>query len=49
MRRLFEELGFSVAKLVRTRVGSLELGSLKSGKWRLLTAAEVKMFSTKAF
>lgn len=50
VRRLFERLGFSVVKLVRTMVGSLELGSLKTGRWRVLTAEEIKrLSSTKAF
>jgi pseudouridine synthase len=42
VRRLFEKLGFSVQRLVRTRIGSLELGSLKPGKWRILTPVEVR-------
>ncbi len=42
VRRLFEKLGLNVVRLVRTRVGGLELGSLKSGKWRILTPVEVK-------
>lgn len=41
VRRLFEKLGFSVVRLIRTRVGSLELANLKSGKWRFLTVAEL--------
>ncbi len=42
VRRLFEELGFSVVKLVRTRVSSVELGNLQTGKWRSLTPAELR-------
>jgi pseudouridine synthase len=42
VRRLFEKLGFSAQRLVRTRIGSLELGKLKVGKWRLLTAVEIR-------
>lgn len=46
VRLLFEKLGFFVVRLVRTRIGKLELGDLKSGKWRMLTLSEVKALST---
>ena len=42
VRLLFEKLGFSVQKLVRVKVGALDLGTLKAGKWRLLTEAEIR-------
>jgi 23S rRNA pseudouridine2605 synthase len=41
VRRLFEALGLHVDRLTRTQVGSLSLGRLKTGQWRILTAAEV--------
>lgn len=34
IRRAIAEVGFKVTKLVRTRVGKYELGSLRPGKWR---------------
>ncbi|HUV08024.1 MAG TPA: pseudouridine synthase [Spirochaetia bacterium] len=36
IRRLFKSLGKRVLRLVRTRFGPFELGSLKPGKWRLV-------------
>jgi 23S rRNA pseudouridine2605 synthase len=41
IRRMVEALGLDVVRLVRVRVGSLELGSLPAGGWRRLSAAEV--------
>jgi pseudouridine synthase len=41
VRRMVEALGARVATLVRVRVGSVHLGRLPIGKWRLLTRAEV--------
>ena len=34
IRRLFGQLGYSVIKLKRTKIGKLELGDLPEGKWR---------------
>jgi 23S rRNA pseudouridine2605 synthase len=42
IRRVFEALGHDVAELVRTRIGDLELGNLKTGAHRFLTKAEIK-------
>jgi len=42
IRRAFEALGHDVAELVRTRIGNLELGNLKTGAFRFLTKAEIK-------
>lgn len=42
IRRAFEALGYDVAELVRTRIGDLELGNLKTGAHRFLTKAEIK-------
>ncbi|MBW2970026.1 rRNA pseudouridine synthase [Candidatus Woesearchaeota archaeon] len=47
VRRLFELLGFRVLRLVRTRVGSLDLGDLKPGKWRFLTPSELSRLIPK--
>jgi len=46
IRRAFEALGHDVAELVRTRIGDLELGNLKTGAHRFLSKAETqKLFS----
>ena len=42
VRRMFEELGHKVLQLRRVRFGPLELGDLPRGKWRELTAEEVR-------
>jgi 23S rRNA pseudouridine2605 synthase len=42
VRRMVEALGAHVLKLVRVRIGSLAIGALKIGTWRLLTAPEVR-------
>jgi len=42
VRRLFESQGLEVNKLVRTQIGKIRLGELKSGKWRTLTETEIK-------
>lgn len=41
IRRMCEALGYNVLKLVRTRVGGVELGDLEEGEWRLLTEQEL--------
>ena len=41
VRRMLEEIGFPVSKLVRTRFGPLTLRGLKAGRTRPLTAQEV--------
>ena len=42
VRRMIEALGAVVLKLVRVRIGSISIGTLPIGKWRPLTAAEVR-------
>jgi len=42
VRRIFEALGYSVEKLVRTRFGPIRLGSLPVGELRPLTPDEVE-------
>ncbi|MBV8819010.1 MAG: pseudouridine synthase, partial [Acidobacteriaceae bacterium] len=42
VRRMIEALGSKVLKLVRTRIGPLEIGDLEIGKYRELTSQEVK-------
>lgn len=41
IRRIAAELGHPVQKLIRDRIGPLELGDLPPGQWRYLTANEV--------
>lgn len=41
IRRICEALGYEVRRLVRVRVGDVELGSLPEGEWRPLTRQEL--------
>jgi 23S rRNA pseudouridine2605 synthase len=41
VKRFFAEFNHSVLKLKRTKIGPLELGKLRKGTWRDLTANEV--------
>ena len=41
VRRLFHAVDASVERLVRTRIGSLSLGGLRSGQWRTSRPSEV--------
>lgn len=40
VRRMFEELGNPVVRLVRTAIGSIKLGELPAGRWRALNPQE---------
>lgn len=42
VRRMLESLGAAVLKLVRVKIGSIAIGTLQIGKWRLLTDREVR-------
>ena len=42
VRRMIEALGATVLKLVRVKIGSISIGGLPIGKWRLLTDHEVR-------
>ena len=42
VRRLFEAQGFTVSQLRRTQIGRIKLGDLPTGRWRTLTAPEIK-------
>lgn len=44
IRKMCEKVGLSVARLKRVSIGQLKLGMLQPGKWRELSAQEVKMF-----
>ena len=45
VRRMVEALGAKVLKLVRVKIGSIAIGALPIGKWRLLSGAEVSAFT----
>ncbi len=45
VRRIFETLGFNTLRLVRVSVGAISLGELPAGRWRSLSAEEVKMIT----
>ncbi len=42
IRRVAAMLGHPVVKLIRVRIGPIRLGSLRPGKWRRLSAQEVR-------
>ena len=42
VRRLFESQNLTVKRLQRIQIGKIKLGELRLGKWRALTAAEIK-------
>jgi len=44
LRRLFKALGFLVRELKRVRIGRLVLGSLRTGKYRLIEGKEMYSF-----
>ncbi|HEX3038781.1 MAG TPA: pseudouridine synthase [Caproiciproducens sp.] len=48
IRKMCEQLGLEVARLKRIAVGSLKLGMLQPGKWRALTAEEVRRLTAGA-
>lgn len=48
VRRIFDALGYKIFMLKRVKVGSLELGDLKVGKWRTLSDSEIKMLKSLA-
>jgi 23S rRNA pseudouridine2605 synthase len=41
VRRMLAEVGHPVQRLIRTAVGPVKLGDLRSGRWRRLTPTEV--------
>lgn len=45
VRRMFEAVGHEVKKLRRDRVGIVELGNLREGRWRYLTSSEIEYFN----
>jgi 23S rRNA pseudouridine2605 synthase len=41
VRRMFDELGYPVSRLIRTAIGPIKLGDLRSGRHRRLNAGEI--------
>ena len=48
VRRMCKAVGHPVQRLLRTRVGGLELGSLEPGGWRKLSTSEIANLATAA-
>ncbi|MEO7997744.1 MAG: pseudouridine synthase [Gemmatimonadaceae bacterium] len=48
VRRMFAAVGNHVDTLHRTAIGKLELGDLPSGEWRVLSADERQLLTTRA-
>ena len=48
IRRMFDSLGFSVERLIRSRIGSLTIENLKPGKWRVLRPDEITRLGQEA-
>ncbi|QQL44433.1 pseudouridine synthase [Sulfuriroseicoccus oceanibius] len=46
IRLMFAAKGYAVKRLIRTRVGSYELGNIKAGKWRRLTEQDIRQLQT---
>jgi 23S rRNA pseudouridine2605 synthase len=40
VRKMFQQLGYRIYKLVRVRIGDIKIAGLERGKWRELTAGE---------
>ena len=47
VRRMIEAVGSKVLKLVRTSIGPIGIGELEIGKWRELTAQELRALAPK--
>lgn len=41
IRRMFGSLGYNIKRLMRIRIGNLELGDLKNGEWRRISTNEI--------
>ena len=48
VRRMLEEVGYPVIKLIRVTYGSLALGNVPLGKYRHLTSDEVKLLKNES-
>lgn len=47
IRRMLSALGHRVVRLKRLNIGSIELGSLKTGRWRFLSSVEIRKLNGK--
>lgn len=47
LRRIFDEVGVEVLRLVRVAIGPIALGELAKGAWRMLRADEVRMLASE--
>lgn len=45
IRLMFYKFGYEVKRLMRIRIGGIEMGPLKPGQWRLLKAREVALLA----
>lgn len=45
IRLMFYQMGYEVKRLMRVRIGPVEMGRLRPGEWRLLKASEVALLS----
>ena len=41
IREVGERIGLPIKRILRKRIGPIELGSLKSGEWRYLSSTEI--------
>lgn len=48
IRETGSKLGLPVVKIIRVRIGSLTLGSLQPGQWRVLSASEIERLKQPA-
>ncbi len=48
VRRMVTALGHSAKRLIRTEMGTLQLGDLQRGKWRFLSATEARALRREA-
>lgn len=46
IREIGKVIGLPIVKLIRVRISTINLGNLKPGEWRYLTAEEVKQLKT---
>lgn len=48
IRRMFEAVGYRVKRLIRIRVGNLQLGDLPRGRWRALSERELNSLKDRS-
>ena len=45
LRQMFAAIDYEIKKLIRIRIGGLELGELRSGRWRVLQPEEIRQLT----